>query len=68
LCFGLTHKQLHSLAYDFSAANNIKNKVNSAAKPAGKDWLVLFLKRDLTISFRIYEGTSIKESTHLMTQ
>jgi len=52
LYFGLTHEQFRCLAYNFAEDSNIKNNFNSAKKLTGRDRLALFLKWNLTISFR----------------
>ena len=61
--YGITQKELRKLAYDFAKANKIPNHFNNITKLAGKDWLRGFLKRNISISLRQPEATSLNRIT-----
>lgn len=56
--FGLTTKDLRSLAYDLAEKNNIKHNFDQSTKMAGRYWLENFLKRNPCLSLRKPEATS----------
>jgi hypothetical protein len=62
LPFGLISIQTRPIACDLAEANTIRHDFNSAAKLVGKDWLVLFLRRNSTLSSRDREGTNTKRT------
>jgi len=59
MLFGLTRKDVMSLAFQLAERNNIRNRFNKENKSAGDKWLKLFLKRNSAISLRSPEPTSI---------
>ncbi|KAK9739010.1 Tc5 transposase DNA-binding domain [Popillia japonica] len=54
--FGLTMKDLRSLAYQLAVGNGISNRFKNGI--AGQDWVNRFLKRHPTLSVRKPEATS----------
>lgn len=56
--FGLTTKDLRSLAYDLAENNNIEHNFDRGTKLAGRYWLENFLKRNPDLSLRKPEATS----------
>lgn len=57
--FGLTRRDIRSLAYQLAEKNNIKHTFSQDNESAGRSWLKLFLKRHSKLSFRRPTGTSI---------
>jgi hypothetical protein len=57
--FGLTIKDLRTMAYQLAEINDIQNNFNADKKMAGKDWVVGFLRRNTQLSLRTPEPTSI---------
>ncbi|KAJ3655327.1 hypothetical protein Zmor_014462 [Zophobas morio] len=56
--FGLSFKELRSLAYQYAIKNKIPNSFNHNTKLAGRDWVYKFLERQKNISLRLQEKTS----------
>lgn len=56
--FGLTTKDLRSLAFQLAERNNLSHKFNSDNKMAGKDWVKGFLARHPNLTIREPEATS----------
>jgi hypothetical protein len=56
--FGLTQKDLRSLAFELAERNNISNTFNRDSGLAGQDWVKGFLARHSTLSIRTPENTS----------
>lgn len=62
--FGLTTKDLRTLAYSYANINCIKMpKSWEINKEAGTDWITSFLKRNKSLSIRSPEATSIGRAT-----
>lgn len=58
--FGLTKEDFKSLAYEFADKNSLAYPLSwGIHKKAGEDWLAGFLRRNLDISLRTPEPTSI---------
>lgn len=57
--FGLTRRDIRSLAYQLAEKNNIEHSFSQDNESAGRTWLRLFLKRHPNLSFRRPTGTSI---------
>lgn len=57
--FGLTCNDLRRLVYDWAEANKIDHRFNRTTKRAGWDWVRGFRKRNLDLSLRKPENTSI---------
>lgn len=58
LGFGLSRKDVKSLAFDFAEKNKIKHFFNKHSKSAGRYWLAGFLSRHTKLSLRKAEGLS----------
>ncbi|KAJ8982004.1 hypothetical protein NQ317_004091 [Molorchus minor] len=56
--FGLTTKDLRSLAYDLAEKNKLKHIFDKGTKMAGRYWLESFLRRNPDLSVRKPEATS----------
>lgn len=56
--YGLTYKELRSLAYRYAFSNGIKHNFNNELQVAGKDWIRGFLSRHKNLSLRVAEGLS----------
>ncbi|CAH1965849.1 unnamed protein product [Acanthoscelides obtectus] len=56
--YGLTTKDVRSIAYQLAEKNNIVHPFSKVTCLAGKDWLIGFRKRPLQISLRSPESTS----------
>lgn len=56
--YGLTTKDVRSIAYELAVKNNIKHPFSVRTKLAGKDWLTGFRKRHPELSLRSPEATS----------
>ncbi|XP_069694854.1 uncharacterized protein [Periplaneta americana] len=56
--YGLTYKELRSLAYRYAFSNGIKHNFNNDLQAAGKDWIRGFLSRHQNLSLRVAEGLS----------
>lgn len=56
--FGLTMKDLRSLAYQLAEKNCLPHKFNKQTCLAGQDWVKEFLSRHPTLSIRTPENTS----------
>lgn len=56
--FGLTMKDLRSLAYELAERNNLTHKFNKKKCLAGQDWVASFLERHPNPSIRQPESTS----------
>lgn len=56
--FGLTMKELRSLAYDLAEKNGLSHRFNQETRLAGQDWVKGFLGRHPTLSVRSPENTS----------
>lgn len=64
ICYGLTPKQIRSLAYDYAVVNNIKFLHNWAdVEQASSDWFSGFLKRHPNLSLRSPEACSLSRAT-----
>lgn len=57
--FGLSLRDLRSLAFELASANNIPNDFNKEKKLAGKCWLYSFLNRHPQLKLRTPEATSL---------
>lgn len=57
--FGLTRRDIKSIAYQVAVRNNLSNPFSRQNNSAGKTWLKLFLARHSNLSFRRPTGTSI---------
>jgi len=57
--FGLTLKDLRSLAFDLAEKNSICNDFNATKRLAGRDWAQQFLRRNPELSLRTPEPTSL---------
>nr|CAH7729982.1 unnamed protein product [Callosobruchus chinensis] len=58
--FGLTRRDVRSVAYQLAKQNNIPNSFSLNHQTAGKDWLKRFLKRhERILSVRKPTGTSL---------
>ncbi|XP_062551176.1 uncharacterized protein LOC134216251 [Armigeres subalbatus] len=59
-CFyGLSPKEVRSLAFQLAERNNISHPFDQQLKLAGPDWLKSFLRRHPTLSLRAPENTSL---------
>ena len=56
--FGLTTKDVRSLAYQLTVRNGLPNSFNKEKAKAGKDWLQRFRKRHPELTLRQPEATS----------
>ena len=56
--FGLTMKDLRSLAYDLAERNGLAQRFNKETGQAGQDWIKGFLSRHPTLTIRTPENTS----------
>ncbi|CAH1963651.1 unnamed protein product [Acanthoscelides obtectus] len=62
--FGLTRRDVRSIAFQLAKLNNIPNPFSLLSESAGKDWLKRFLKRhEHVLSVRKPTGTSIARAT-----
>ena len=61
--YGLTIRDLKSLAFQIAEVNNIKTRFNTKTKLAGKEWLKGFLERHPEISLRRPEATSLARAS-----
>ncbi|CAK1578118.1 unnamed protein product [Parnassius mnemosyne] len=61
--YGLTPKDVRSLAFKIAEKNNIKHRFNKTKKMAGKKWYYAFLKRHRSLSLRQPRATSINRAT-----
>lgn len=57
--FGLTMKELQSLAFQLAEMNHMPHRYNTETKLAGRDWVEQFLKRNPELSLRAPEPTSL---------
>lgn len=57
--FGLTSKELRTLAFKFAEEKKIKHSFNRVTEMAGKDWFHSFMTRNSKISLRKPEATSV---------
>lgn len=57
--YGLTFKEVQSLAYEYAECNNIQHPFNKNIKLAGRDWVYGFLARHPNLSLRKPEGISV---------
>lgn len=55
--FGLTTRDIRSMAYQLASRNNLEHNFNSETELAGLDWLQSFIKRH-PLSIRTPEATS----------
>ena len=60
--FGLSIRDIRSLAYQIAEKNNLQHKFNRTMQLAGKKWFYAFLKRHPKISVRQPENTSINRA------
>lgn len=60
--YGLTSKDVRSIAYQLAVKNGIVHPFSDQTKLAGKDWLRGFRERHPTLSLRVPEATSIARS------
>lgn len=59
-CFyGLSYKEVRSLAFQMAEKNGIPHPFDQRIKLAGPDWLKSFLRRHPTLSLRAPENTSV---------
>lgn len=64
LNYGLTTKATRNLAYQFAVANNIEIPENwSVNKTASYDWLKGYFRRNVNLSLRRPESTSLSRAT-----
>lgn len=56
--FGLTLRELRSLAFEVAERNNLPHNFNRGKQMAGKCWLYSFLKRNPELKLRLPEATS----------
>lgn len=61
--YGVTIPQIRKIAYDYAAANRLKNNFNNEHKIAGLDWYYNFMRRHPNISLRRPEATSLNRVT-----
>ena len=57
--FGMTLKDLRSMAYQIAERNNVEHNFRRQKKMAGRDWAAGFLRRNPQLSLRTPEPTSI---------
>lgn len=57
--FGISYKDLRSLAFELAESNKIAHNFNKTEKLAGEDWLAGFMKRHPELSLRAAEPTSV---------
>ena len=60
--FGLSIRDIRSLAHQVAEKNNLQHKFNRTMQLAGKKWFYAFLKRHPKISVRQPENTSINRA------
>ena len=60
--FGLSIRDIRSLAYQIAEKNNLQYKFNRTMQLAGKKWFYAFLKRHPKISVRQPKNTSINQA------
>lgn len=56
--FGLTSKDLRSLAFQLAERNGLNHRFDQSSGLAGQDWVKGFLSRHPTLSIRTPESTS----------
>ena len=57
--YGLSFKDLQSLAFEYAQANGIQNPFDKESRLAGRDWVDGFLKRNKTLSLKSPEAMSL---------
>ncbi|EDS38424.1 conserved hypothetical protein [Culex quinquefasciatus] len=60
--YGLTPKDVRSMAYQMAKANNIPHPFNHEEKHAGTDWFYCFRKRFPNLVLRVAEPTSMERA------
>ncbi|CAH1974021.1 unnamed protein product [Acanthoscelides obtectus] len=61
--YGISSVELRRLVFEYAEKNCIPHQFNKSAKLAGQDWFNGFLKRNLRISIRKPEATSMSRIT-----
>lgn len=57
--YGLTNKDVRSIAYQLAVRNGIKHPFSDELQLAGKDWLAGFRRRHPELTLRSPEATSV---------
>ncbi|XP_040155039.1 uncharacterized protein LOC120895601 [Anopheles arabiensis] len=58
-CYGLTPREMRSVAFEVAESNNIAHPFNKSLRLAGVDWLKGFMDRHPNITVRTPENTSL---------
>ena len=57
--YGLSFKELQSVAFEYAQQNGIANPFDQSSRLAGRDWVSGFLKRNSTLSLKTPEAMSL---------